>query len=128
MDDEIRSLKRELFINRIIMLASLAFSVAVLVVFCWYGHKAKVMYRELEPTIERLSKIDVDKIEEKISSIDFDKIEDTLSRIDVDKIDKTLEGIDTDKLNEAIDKLIELGGSIEEFKNSMAPIISFFGR
>jgi len=96
MNEEITQLKKELKINRILLIVLLMLVIILIAALACVGIYAYKYIQELVPVIDELSKLDVKK---------FNEVMDKVSTIDVDTINEAIATLkeDMEDAREAID-------------------------
>ena len=129
MEEMYKKLKNDMLINRIILIVTLVFTTAILVVAIFAFVELKGFLTEIEPIVEELSKLDIEALNESlnhfndiIETFNIDDFMDTMNSIDFEGINEVLEGLDVEELTETLENINEGADRLDEisewFENS----------
>lgn len=129
MEEMYKKLKKDMLINRIILIVTLVFTTAILVVAIFAFVELKGFLTEIEPIVEELSKLDIEALNESlnhfndiIETFNIDDFMDTMNSIDFEGINEVLEGLDVEELTETLENINEGADRLDEisewFENS----------
>lgn len=127
---EMKSLKKSLFINRILSIVSSVFSLIMIVVLIIGISRVNAFIKEVRVVAEQVAQIDVDqvntaieKFNESVEQIDFEHINDSFKEVDMKKIGQIVETIDAAQLEETLENI---NGVSEKLKKLSETISNFF--
>ena len=135
-------LRKELRTTRIFCAISSVLTLLLLVGGCIaaitvydYAGKVQQYAMEITPTVQKLSKLDVDafnvtmeNVNASLQSIDWEEVSASLEALDVDAINEAIENLDTEELTEALKNLNDASASIRAIGDKLSSWTSVFGR
>ncbi len=132
--DEYKSLKRQIIINRILLLILIGLVLIFMAVFGFVCIKTYLYFLELKPFFDTLAAIDFGKINEMlgtleaIKGIDIESITQTFNSIDFEKIMELINSINIEEIEKAMEGLSNASKLLEEVTEKVSPILNLFSR
>lgn len=135
-------LRKELRTTRIFcaissMLTFLLLVGGCVIVVTAYGYVAKAQkyVTEITPTIQKLSKLDVEEfnrtmvnVNNSLQAVDWEQVATSLEALDVDALNAAIENLDTEELTEALKNLNDASDALRAIRDKMTPLTSVFGK
>ncbi|MCC8162584.1 MAG: hypothetical protein LIO86_05310 [Lachnospiraceae bacterium] len=124
LEKQLKKLRRDLKVNRIISIVSVLLTVCLLGALVWAAGT-------LEPVVEQVSQLDIDTVNNTLteaesvlteisaSDIDWEQLSGTIAGLDVDTLNETMRALDMEQLTEAIENLNEASEAIQELADSL---------
>ncbi|MCD8362071.1 MAG: hypothetical protein LUC98_03750 [Lachnospiraceae bacterium] len=124
LEKQLKKLRRDLKVNRIISIVSVLLTVCLLGALVWAAGT-------LEPVVEQVSQLDIDTVNSTLteaesvltkisaSDIDWEQLSGTIAGLDVDTLNETMRALDMEQLTEAIENLNEASEAIQELADSL---------
>ncbi|MCD8096964.1 MAG: hypothetical protein LUE31_02800 [Lachnospiraceae bacterium] len=124
LEKQLKKLRRDLRVNRIISIVSVLLTVCLLGALVWVAGT-------LEPVVEQVSQLDIDTVNSTLteaesvlteisaSDIDWEQLSGTIAGLDVDTLNETMRALDMEQLTEAIENLNEASEAIQELADSL---------
>lgn len=127
---EVKSLKKSLYINRILSVVSSVFSLVMIIVLTIGITRMNVFIKEVQILANQVAEIDTDQVNAAIEKfnatveqIDFEYINDSFKEVDMKKIGEIVETIDAAELEETLENI---NGVSEKLKKLSETISNFF--
>ncbi len=124
LEKQLKKLRRDLKVNRIISIVSVLLTVCLLGALVWAAGT-------LEPVVEQVSQLDIDTVNSTLteaesvlteisaSDIGWEQLSGTIAGLDVDTLNETMRALDMEQLTEAIENLNEASEAIQELADSL---------
>lgn len=130
--EEMKSLKKSLFINRILSIVSSLFSLVMIVVLVIGISRMNVFIEEIRVVAEQVAQIDTDqvndaieKFNETVEQIDFEYINDSFKEVDMKKIGEIVETINAAELEETLENINNVSEKLKKVSESISNFFSF---
>lgn len=129
---EMKSLKKSLYINRMLSIVSSVFSL-VMIVFLFIGIlRINAFIREVQVVAEQVAQIDVDQVNDAIEKfnviveqIDFEYINDSFKEVDMKKIGDIVETINAAELEETLENINNVSERLKKLSETISDFFSF---
>ena len=130
--EEMKSLKKSLFINRILSIVSSVFSLVMIVVLVIGISRMNVFIEEIRVVTEQVAQIDTDqvndaieKFNETVEQIDFEYINDSFKEVDMKKIGEIVETINAAELEETLENINNVSEKLKKVSETISNFFSF---
>lgn len=138
----LEKLRKELRMTRIFCIISSVITFLLLVGGCVavvtaYGYVGKVQEYvvEVTPTIQKLSKLDVEEfnrtmtnVNQSLKAVDWEQVATSLEALDVDALNAAIENLDTEELTEALKNLNDASAALRAVGDKLGSWTSVFGK
>lgn len=129
---EMKSLKKSLFINRILSIVSSVFSFVMIIVLIIGISRINAFIGEVQIVSEQVAQIDTDqvndaieKFNETVEQIDFEYINDSFKEVDMKKIGEIVETIDAAELEKTLENINSVSEKLKKVSESISNFFSF---
>ncbi len=129
---EMKSLKKSLFINRILSIVSSVFSFVMIIVLIIGISRINAFIGEVQIVSEQVAQIDMDqvndaieKFNETVEQIDFEYINDSFKEVDMKKIGEIVETIDAAELEKTLENINSVSEKLKKVSESISNFFSF---
>ena len=137
MNEEIRYLKKQIVINRVLLIVLLCFLLLFMFAFLVGGFLVYRMVIELKPMFESLKSIDFNEVAnilEGLSSfsdlqnIDINEITSAIESVDFESISRLVNSVDIEEIEDAMESLAQASQMLETVNEKVGPLLSLFGK
>lgn len=129
---EMKSLKKSLFVNRILSIVSSVCSLVMIVVLIIGISRINAFIQEVQVVAEQVAQIDVDqvndaieKFNETVEQIDFEYINDSFKEVDMKKIGEIVETINAAQLEETLENINSVSEKLKKLSETISNFFSF---
>ncbi len=129
---EMKSLKKSLFINRILSIVSSVFCLVMIVVLMIGISRMNVFIEEVRIVADQVAEIDMDQVNNAIEKfnttveeIDFEYINDSFKEVDMKKIGEIVETINAAELEETLENINNVSERLKKLSETISNFFSF---
>lgn len=129
---EMKSLKKSLFINRILSIVSAVFCLVMIVVLLIGILRMNVFIEEIRIVADQVAEIDMDQVNNAIEKfnttveeIDFEYINDSFKEVDMKKIGEIVETINAAELEETLENINNVSERLKKLSETISNFFSF---
>ena len=129
---EMKSLKKSLFINRILSIVSSACSLVMIVVLIIGISRINAFIKEVQVVAEQVARIDVEQVNdaietfnETVEKIDFEYINESFKEVDMKKIGEIVETINAAELEETLENINNVSEKLKKLSETISNFFSF---
>ncbi len=129
---EMKSLKKSLFINRILSIVSSVFCLVMIVVLLIGILHMNVFIEEIRVVADQVAEIDMDQVNNAIEKfnttveeIDFEYINDSFKEVDMKKIGEIVETINAAELEETLENINNVSERLKKLSETISNFFSF---
>lgn len=130
--NEMRTLKKSLFINRIFSIASSVLSLVLIVVLVIGISRVNAFIEEVRVVADQVAEIDMDQVNSAIEKfnttveqIDFEYINDSFKEVDMKKIGEIVETINAAELEETLENINTVSEKLKKLSQTISDFFSF---
>ena len=129
---EMKSLKKSLFINRILSIVSSVCSLVMIVVLIIGISRMNAFIKEVQVVAEQVALIDVEQVNdaietfnETVEKIDFEYINESFKEVDMKKIGEIVETINAAELEETLENINNVSEKLKKLSETISNFFSF---
>ncbi len=129
---EMKSLKKSLFINRILSIVSSACSLVMIVVLIIGISRINAFIKEVQVVAEQVARIDVEQVNdaietfnETVEKIDFEYINESFREVDMKKIGEIVETINAAELEETLENINNVSEKLKKLSETISNFFNF---
>ena len=129
---EMKSLKKSLYINRILSIVSSVFSLVMIIVLIIGISRINAFIGEVQIVAEQVAQIDTDQVNDAIEKfnktveqIDFEYINDSFKEVDMKKIGEIVETINAAELEETLENINNVSEKLKKISEKISNFFSF---
>lgn len=129
---EMKSLKKSLFINRILSIVSSVCSLVMIVVLIIGISRINAFIKEVQVVAEQVALIDVEQVNdaietfnETVEKIDFEYINESFKEVDMKKIGEIVETINAAELEETLENINNVSEKLKKLSETISNFFSF---
>lgn len=129
---EMKSLKKSLFINRILSIVSSVCSLVMIVVLIIGISRINAFIKEVQVVAEQVAMIDVEQVNdaietfnETVEKIDFEYINESFKEVDMKKIGEIVETINAAELEETLENINNVSEKLKKLSETISNFFSF---
>ena len=129
---EMKSLKKSLFINRILSIVSSVCSLVMIVVLIIGISRINAFIKEIQVVAEQVALIDVEQVNdaietfnETVEKIDFEYINESFKEVDMKKIGEIVETINAAELEETLENINNVSEKLKKLSETISNFFSF---
>ncbi len=129
---EMKSLKKSLFINRILSIVSSACSLVMIVVLIIGISRINAFIKEVQVVAEQVARIDVEQVNdaietfnETVEKIDFEYINESFKEVDMKKIGEIVETINAAELEETLENINNVSEKLKKLSETISNFFNF---
>lgn len=129
---EMKSLKKSLFINRILSIVSSVCSLVMIVVLIIGISRINAFIKEVQVVAEQVARIDVEQVNdaietfnETVEKIDFEYINESFKEVDMKKIGEIVETINAAELEETLENINNVSEKLKKLSETISNFFNF---
>ena len=129
---EMKSLKKSLFINRILSIVSSVCSLVMIVVLIIGISRINAFIKEVQVVAEQVALIDVEQVNdaietfnETVEKIDFEYINESFKEVDMKKIGEIVETINAAELEETLENINNVSEKLKKLSETISNFFNF---
>ena len=129
---EMKSLKKSLFINRILSIVSSVCSLVMIVVLIIGISRINAFIKEVQVVAEQVARIDVEQVNdaietfnETVEKIDFEYLNESFKEVDMKKIGEIVETINAAELEETLENINNVSEKLKKLSETISNFFSF---
>nr|MBQ8252829.1 hypothetical protein [Lachnospiraceae bacterium] len=130
--NEMRMLKKTLFVNRVIGIVSCVMSLAVIVIMLIGISKLNAFTREVQIVTDKVSQVDMEQINsaienfnDTVNKLDFEYINESFKEVDMKAIGEIVETIDAAELEETLENINDVSEKLKNLSEKITNLFSF---
>lgn len=130
--NEIQTLKKSLYINRIIGVISSVLSLIMIIVLLVGISRMNIFMKEVQVVADRVAEIDMDQVNSAIEKfnatvekIDFEYLNDSFKEVDMKKIGEIVETINAAELEETLENINTVSEKLKKISDTISGFFSF---